>query len=88
MVGRLVEHQHVGARHERARHVGAHLQAARQLLDRALDVGGREAQAVGELGGARGGGVAAREIVVAEQVRFLHAVVGGARLLELGLDAP
>ena len=65
VVGGLVEHQHVGARHQRARHVGAHLQSARQLLDRALDVGGREPQAVGQFRGARGRGVAAGEIVVA-----------------------
>jgi len=86
VVGGLVEHEHVGAGHQRARHVGAHLQAARQLLDRAADVVGREAETVGELGGARFGSPAAGRVVVAEQLGFLHAVIGGAGLLELGLD--
>jgi hypothetical protein len=65
VVGGFVEHQHVGARHQRARHVGAHLQAAGKLLDRALDVGGREAQAVGELRGTGRGGPATGRVVVA-----------------------
>jgi hypothetical protein len=65
VVGRFVEHEYVGPRHERARHVGAHLQAARQLLHLAFDVRGREPETVGELRRARRRGVTAGEIVVA-----------------------
>jgi len=86
VVGRLVEHQHVGARHERTRHVGAHLQATRQLHDRTPDVLRRESETVGELRGARGRGVAARVLVVAEQVCLLHAIVRGARFLQRVFD--
>ena len=49
VVGRLVEEQQVGAAHQRLREVQAHSPPAGELVNRAMLVAGREAQAVQEL---------------------------------------
>ena len=59
VVGGLVEQQHVGRRHQRARQVQAHAPAARERGHRALLDLGREPQAVQQLPRARGAVVAA-----------------------------
>ena len=58
VVGGLVEQQHVGAAEQGARQVQAHAPATGELGDGAALVGGLEAEAVQQLGGARGRSVA------------------------------
>ena len=64
MVGRLVEQQHVRPAEQHARHRHAHLPAARQRADVAVDPLVVEAEAVQHLAGLRLEGVAAQVVVL------------------------
>ena len=77
VVGRLVEEQQVGARHQRLREIEPHAPAAGEARHRVFVTRGREAESRQQRSGARTGAVTVRDLEAMMQLReFFTAGVG------------